>query len=203
LLPGGSHSIIQNKNDVLVDLFKSMEISKRGEKVWEIGVGYPFLMFILSILTNSEVLGTDIDETFSQLVLIAKEYSKNIQVSSVVTTASVQQTPAVTTASVQQTPAVAHPVTTSSITHPVTTASGPQTSTISSNPVIPKNTIAPVLSKKRKHVIDDDDDDDDNDNSNKENVILNIMPQDDFLTQDDLDFINKAEAEYFEKLNKS
>ena len=82
MLPGGSHSIIQNENGILVELFKSMEIyTGSRDRVWEIGVGYPFLMFTLSILTKSEVVGTDIADTFSQLVLIAKTYSKNIQVS--------------------------------------------------------------------------------------------------------------------------
>jgi hypothetical protein len=131
LLPGGSHSLIQNSNDVLVDLFKSMEISAGREKVWEIGVGYPFLMFVLSILTKSEVLGTDINETFSQLVLIAKTYSSNIQVSFV----SGPPKPAAKHPDITvMKPATTHLVTTAVMNTPglqsvprplVTTASGP------------------------------------------------------------------------------
>ena len=44
------------------------------DKVWEIGVGYPALMFILSLLTNNEVLGTDVGETFNQIALTAKTF---------------------------------------------------------------------------------------------------------------------------------
>lgn len=89
VLPGGAHSLVENSDDVLLEIFQSMLLSqnlKEPDKVWEIGVGYPAFMFILSLLTNNEVLGTDVGETFNQIALTAKTFmntkivcSKSIQ----------------------------------------------------------------------------------------------------------------------------
>lgn len=78
LIPGGSHSLVANSEDILVDIFDQINfLKKNSDKVWEIGMGYPAVSFILSLLTGSEVIGTDIGETFKQLILIAKEYTKS------------------------------------------------------------------------------------------------------------------------------
>ena len=89
VIPGGAHSLVENSDDVLLEIFQSMLLSqnlKEPDKVWEIGVGYPAFMFILSLLTNNEVLGTDVGETFNQIALTAKTFmntkivcSKSIQ----------------------------------------------------------------------------------------------------------------------------